>query len=232
MQLNTSQAGIFGKVPAHGDFIVRGFPNSFVTPWDEWLQRCVHGSQEIIGENWLNLFLNSPIWRFALTSGCVDNSTWAGILIPSVDSVGRYFPLTLAMSLNNQSNLFEIQGESGQEFYKALESVALDALHQNLNADSILDRMSGVTAPMTSGSLSGVHNDSGAIIIQHSESPNMEGHFATLLNYLHTQQNPSYSLWWSGGSNLLKATSIICPSLPTPNQYANMIGGQWTNTPN
>ena len=32
-----ARTGLFGKLPAHGDFVRRHLPRSFVTPWDEWL---------------------------------------------------------------------------------------------------------------------------------------------------------------------------------------------------
>lgn len=38
------------------------------------------------------------MWRFVLTPGLLDGRYWFGILMPSVDRVGRRFPLSLAAS--------------------------------------------------------------------------------------------------------------------------------------
>ena len=92
----TADAGLFGKLPARGDFVQLGLPGSFVRPWDAWLQRAMAASQQRMGEAWLPAFLESPVWRFALPGGMCGASAVLGLLMPSVDRVGRYFPLTLA----------------------------------------------------------------------------------------------------------------------------------------
>ena len=61
-------AGFFGKVPARGDFVRRTLPAAFVTPWDQWLQAGIAGSKEVLGDAWLEVYLTSPVWRFALSA--------------------------------------------------------------------------------------------------------------------------------------------------------------------
>jgi len=92
----TVDAGLFGKLPARGDFVQLGLPGSFVRPWDAWLQRAMAASQERMGDAWLPAFLESPVWRFVLPGGMCGAGAVLGLLMPSVDRVGRYYPLTLA----------------------------------------------------------------------------------------------------------------------------------------
>jgi type VI secretion system protein ImpM len=92
-------AGWFGKVPALGDFASRRLPESFVARWDPWLQLGLMASREMLGERWLEVYLNAPIRRFELAPGVVDQQAWVGILMASVDRVGRHFPLTMAVAL-------------------------------------------------------------------------------------------------------------------------------------
>ena len=91
--------GLFGKLPARGDFVRVGLPGSFVTPWDEWLQTVVAASRDRLGADWLPAWLEAPVWRFSLASGLCGPDTVLGMMLPSVDRVGRYFPLTLAALL-------------------------------------------------------------------------------------------------------------------------------------
>jgi type VI secretion system protein ImpM len=42
------------------------------------------------------MYLNMPVWCFALGAGICGESVWAGVLMPGVDRVGRYFPFTIA----------------------------------------------------------------------------------------------------------------------------------------
>jgi len=98
--LGAGSPGIFGKLPWLGDFVTRRLPHSFVEPWDDWLQRGMAATREALGEVWLDSFLTAPVWRFLLPAGSAGPAAMAGLLMPSVDRVGRYFPLTLASPLD------------------------------------------------------------------------------------------------------------------------------------
>lgn len=95
--------GWYGKLPALGDFAGRRLPHGFVAAWDAWLQRGMVHSQEHLGAAWLDSFLTAPVWGFVLGARTLDTQTWAGIVLPSVDRVGRYFPLTLCAALPRMS---------------------------------------------------------------------------------------------------------------------------------
>lgn len=92
-------AGWYGKLPALGDFAQRRLEQDFITGWDAWLQGGIIESQRILGAEWLATYLRAPVWRFVLASGVLGARSWSGILLPSVDRVGRYFPLTVCAPL-------------------------------------------------------------------------------------------------------------------------------------
>jgi type VI secretion system protein ImpM len=83
--------GIYGKLPSNGDFVTRRLPATFLQPWDQWLQESTADSRDQLGRRWLEIYLTSPVWRFALSPGTTGQLPWAGVLMPSVDSVGRYW---------------------------------------------------------------------------------------------------------------------------------------------
>lgn len=89
-------AGLYGKLPARGDFVRAGMPTHFVAPWDSWLQAALSSSQAQLGASWRAAWLEAPVWRFALAPGLCGPHAVLGLWLPSVDRVGRYFPLTLA----------------------------------------------------------------------------------------------------------------------------------------
>jgi type VI secretion system protein ImpM len=95
--------GWYGKLPAFGDFASRRLPVAFVDAWDHWLSCGLAQLREDAPDTWLTAYLDSPVWRFVLMPGVVPGSSselgWAGVLMPSVDRVGRYFPMTLACPL-------------------------------------------------------------------------------------------------------------------------------------
>uniref|UniRef100_UPI0013C2CB68 type VI secretion system-associated protein TagF n=1 Tax=Pseudomonas viridiflava TaxID=33069 RepID=UPI0013C2CB68 len=48
---------------------------------------------------WLDAYLVSPLWRFAVPANLLGSQPVAGVMMPSIDRVGRYFPLTIACLL-------------------------------------------------------------------------------------------------------------------------------------
>ncbi|MCC7200311.1 MAG: type VI secretion system-associated protein TagF [Gammaproteobacteria bacterium] len=92
-------AGFFGKVPCVGDFVKRRLAPDFVAAWDDWLQRGMHAGREQVGAGWHDLFLTSPVWRFAVDPGIAGSDAACGVMVPSMDRVGRLFPLTIALAV-------------------------------------------------------------------------------------------------------------------------------------
>lgn len=105
MTKRSARPGFYGKLPALGDFVSRRLPRQFIEPWDQWLQSAIAASREQLGSDWLDVYLTSPIWRFGLGAGVCGTGAWAGVLMPSVDKVGRYYPLTLAVPVPEAQSL-------------------------------------------------------------------------------------------------------------------------------
>jgi len=81
-------AGFFGKLPATGDFVWRGLPDAFRKAWDAWLTRHIAPLQRG------GLVFPTGGLRFRLPSG---GHLAAGVILPSEDSAGRLFPLSLVL---------------------------------------------------------------------------------------------------------------------------------------
>lgn len=120
--------GYFGKVASHGDFVRRGLAPAFVASWDGWLQACLQHSRESFGVDWLATYLYSPLWRFALGADVCGGQAMAGVLMPSVDRVGRYFPLTLAAPIGGGEAPGPALFGRGADWFAALEQVAFGSL--------------------------------------------------------------------------------------------------------
>jgi len=87
--------GLFGKIPIRGDFIASALPRSLQDKIEEWIRSGFVEAQQ--DPNWNEAYLCSPIWQFAAARGFFDGAAWCGVIMPSVDSVGRYFPLVIAV---------------------------------------------------------------------------------------------------------------------------------------
>lgn len=141
--------GWYGKLPSLGDFASRRLPESFIAPWDEWLQASLVASRGRLGDAWLERFLNSPLWRFLLLPGACDQNAWVGVIMPSVDRVGRYFPLTIAVNAGDAAGgLGAMLG--GEHWFAAIETIALGILDIQSSVESLDAQLAATPLPRQS----------------------------------------------------------------------------------
>jgi type VI secretion system protein ImpM len=226
--------GFFGKTPVVGDFVSRRLPRNFLDPWDQWLQAAIASSREQLGDSWLDNYLTSPVWRFALSAEVAGPQPYAGIMIPSVDRVGRYFPFTLAGELPVNTNLFEIAGES-HDWYEAAEAVAISILEDASPDIELLDSQIealGLLNPVSvsqPGGSPAVNGDAGVkpwhVPIQSVND--VRDTLPVMMQYLTEKRFGAYSLWWSAGSEQITPALLVCAGLPPLEGYAAMLGGGW-----
>jgi len=137
----TAQCGLFGKLPARGDFVRAGLPRGFVQPWDDWLQLVIAGSRQQLGEKWLPAWMEAPIWHFALPAGMCGDDAVLGVWMPSIDRAGRHFPLTLAMVAPDGLP----DPAQAADFLARAEAAGLAALQYELAPDAVMARLAPET---------------------------------------------------------------------------------------
>lgn len=120
---------LFGKLPAHGDFVRRGDP-ALVRRLDEWLTLEVERLARGRGDALDGLLSGLPVWGFVLPDGLV------GALSASHDRVGRVFPLVCCASGGRG-----IAGDAAALLARAgAEMLDADALAAGLDAAGDDDR--------------------------------------------------------------------------------------------
>jgi type VI secretion system ImpM family protein len=234
-----SQTGFYGKLPCRGDFMQRRAPQEFVDAWDAWLQECLHASRQQLGERWLEAYLTSPIWRFVLAEGVCGESAYAGVMLPSVDRVGRYFPLTVISALEPGTCMLEAACETGRAWFEAAERLALGALEAgdlDMQAfDAEVDALPGLGECVELAESSQLLELLGQSGFARSGSPwriPMLGEtpqralnaFASI--ELQRVFRPC-ALWWTRGSEALPPGWLATSGLPLPTGFAAMLIGQW-----
>ncbi|MEM8732030.1 MAG: type VI secretion system-associated protein TagF [Pseudomonadota bacterium] len=137
--------GAFGKIPAAGDFFRIDPPPGFVDVWDPWVQGALLAGAERFGGRWDDLYMSMPIWRFTLSAGLAGPRAVLGVLMPSVDRVGRRFPLTL-MTAVPDTDTGALHFASAPLF-AALEDLALAALDDAMTRDGLAERLAALPAP-------------------------------------------------------------------------------------
>ena len=133
------RVGLFGKLPARGDFVRAGLPGSFIEPWDAWLQRALDAARRTMGERWLPAWLDAPVWRFSLAPWVCGQGAVLGLMVPSVDRVGRYFPLTLA-AVYSEGHAAP-GGAVGDAWLDVCEAAGRAALEQDETPEQVAARL-------------------------------------------------------------------------------------------
>ena len=215
--------GFFGKVLSHGDFVTRRLPVAFTRPWDDWLQGMLRASQQALGPTWLTTYLNSPIWRFALAPGICGELAWAGVLMPSVDRVGRHFPLTVAAATVNSNgtvSLFDWMAEEGA-WYDQIETLALSSLSENFSLDAFDVSLRSLTALP--------HGSAPDQMIALEGLDQLRGTASQLSRSIANALLKGHSLWWTDGSQQVAPCVLVRQGLPTADVFPSMLDGCWAS---
>lgn len=219
--------GIFGKLPAHGDFIHRNLSTKVINVWDGWLQTFVGSTQERLADAWLDVYLTSPIWRFCLAEGVVDEHAWAGILLPSVDRVGRYFPFSVMRPLAQGTSISAFIS-SQEAWFASLETAALRALDGQIQVERLMEELNAQAPAASNYAPQGsAHLDAGVVVDTDFEEPSALSAMPYLLDAFVSSTFNSYSIWSTAGSERVEPCLFVCPGMPPVSGGAAMLDGLW-----
>jgi type VI secretion system protein ImpM len=213
--------GWYGKIPALGDFASRRLPNEFTQRWDAWLARAIESSQAALGHGWLDTYLSGPLWRFALSPGIIDARFWFGVLMPSVDRVGRYFPLTIAAasSLPPAPPLAQIE-----QWYERAAGAALDCLAAGSTVERLESMLAGI-APLSFHPAESAF-DPGAPVLGRMPAPQGLDHafgFAAAPLLLRELRGATY--WWPRFDGEAAPAVVVMRGLPDAAAFVRLLDG-------
>lgn len=205
--------GFFGKLPSHGDFVGRRLPPPLRAAWEAWVDAGVERSREVLGETWLDTYLSSPIWRFAASPGCCGERSVAGVMMPSVDRVGRYYPLSVLTPAGAGQSAAQIALGAGA-WFERVEALALSCLDDHFDfaafdaalAGTRLLSLGGGPAPDPAGSAEGLATA-----------------LPPLLDRLLAESGVHYSLWWTIGSARQAGRVHAFAGLPPAEEFAALL---------
>ena len=229
---------MFGKLPSHGDFLRRRASDAFVDAWDAWLRECLAASREALGERWLDVYLTSPAWRFVCAAGACGPAPVIGLMVPSVDRVGRYFPLTLVAELPDDVNPIAAATASAAFFDRAerliIETLATDDIDFERFDEQVVelgDALEAITVPPrvvldpAAAAMLGDGAQSWQIPI--GSAAELAPVFEQLLSQRLSSMYEPLVLWWTEGSSAVEPSCLIAKGLPHPNTFVALLDGSW-----
>jgi type VI secretion system protein ImpM len=222
--------GYHGKLVAKGDFVTRRLPRGFLDPWDGWLQDVIGGSRARMGEAWLDAYLTSPIWRFVLSAGLCGEAAAAGVLMPSVDRVGRYFPLTIVALLADGVDLLAVP-VAGVGWFGKAEALVRSALDDAFDFDGFDAQVAalGIPAAGESGptATATVVQAGPGVRLAIPSADAVDQAYRRLAGQFLSASCARCSLWWTSGSEDVPAAFIACNGLPSADGFAAFLDGRW-----
>ncbi len=204
--------GWHGKLPTLGDFASRGLAPDFLEAWDAWLAQGLARLQQRDGPAWLQAYLDSPSWRFVLGPGVLGEQAWAGVLMPSVDRVGRYFPFTIAQALPalpvRSASCLALSG-----WLDRLDDLAVSALYDDWSVEQLEQALQSAPMPVPdAGNSAGENTDDGMASLLASQG------LALLA------QQARNTAWWLGSRRDGPPRALCTQGLPRGDAIAALLG--------
>jgi type VI secretion system protein ImpM len=233
------EVGFYGKLPSHGDFLRRRVSDGFVNAWDRWLQECLAATRAVLRDGWLEVYLTSPVWRFACAAKACGPRAVVGVMAPSVDRVGRYFPLTIVAERPQATSVFE--AFDAGPFFEGAERLII----RTLEADTVDfaefdERVAALGDCFESAGADGrLVLDPSAAAVMGDAAPDVFrvpleslDHLGHALGQLAARRLESlYAplvVFWTDGSSLVDTNCLISKGLPDPDRFVAMFDGQWS----
>ncbi len=213
--------GFFGKLPSRADFVGKGLPESFLTPFDTWLRAVLAAARADLGGDWAEIFLNSPVWRFTLTAGLAGPDAVAGVLVPSVDRSGREFPFLVALCSPVALQPAALAAAAAGWLDRAGQA-AVAAVRRGLDPAGMAPLMAALAMPPLPAATRMSATAGGWRV---EEAGRLGAALPQLLDRMAAVERAS--LWWSDGSDRVRPTTLMIDGLPPPARFGAFIDGEW-----
>lgn len=226
-----NQIGCFGKIRSCGDFISRHVSPSVQQKFDQWLEAGLGESKEKFQQQWLDYYLTSPVWYFLRPSADREQFVF-GIMMPSIDKVGRYYPLIVINELQYGEPL-------DLERASKIEALMLDTLSSDVGVDEFDQQLqllskekyeskmvtTEVDADLSSKSQQQVMDFiSGKLLRIEAEDSDIKANIFAHSSEVAQQHN---SIWWTKGSEHMDTTALVCCDFPPISGIHATLDGDW-----
>ena len=214
--------GLYGKLPAKRDFIAVAVPKAFLTAFEPWMQGGLSASRAALGGGWQDAYLRAPIWRFWLGADLCGEAV-LGALMPSVDGIGRYFPLTLVA--RGPEPLPPPEQAPYEDWFAAAEAFLLGTLTREDAFEAVAAEVAAMPEPSASLPAAGdaVRLRDGTLV-----APAADGFPAALARLRpldHARLHAGMCYWWTAGGEGFAPRVVACRLLPDPYAFAGMLTG-------
>lgn len=226
------RCGLYGKLPAKRDFIAITTPREFLSLWEPWLQGGISASRTVLGAGWQEAFLRAPIWRFWL-GGELCGGAVLGAIMPSVDGVGRYFPLTIFARAEPGDELPPPEIETYEDWLTSAEDLLLSALGEGASFEALsaaFESFSGPRAEPAAPATPGLLRTRDGSVVAGATSAEFGTVLADLRRLDHGRLYGTATFWWTLGGEGFAPQVMVGRRMPDPYLYTGMLTGRFDAT--
>ena len=228
--LTIMSAGLFGKLPAKRDFIGMNASRRFLEAWEPWLQAGVAMSKQMLGDAWIETYNRAPIWRYWLGADMCGEAM-IGAFMPSVDGVGRSFPLAIFVG-EGDASLAPPELEPNDPWFEAAEAVLLDALEPGATLERIAEKVGALPAPaleprtIKDGALEEL---AGGGVLARGVDNEVSAAFLAARRFGRRRAFASQTCWWTIGGEGFPSLALLEVGLPPATRFTDMLTGAFSD---
>ena len=188
------QSGFFGKIPARGDFVAAGLATPRSKAGTDPFPLLWRHVKTALGDRWSDVWLQAPVWRFALPGTMCGPAPLLGLWMPSIDKAGRHFPLMIATTCPGTTP--EQMRRHGTAWLDAAEDAGRDAIADDLTPEQLT---ASIPPP-----------------------PDLTATPEIPLPY-DLRPCPDAGLWWTDGAPLVPAQGLVLDTMPDAATFRAML---------
>lgn len=222
------QCGLYGKLPSKRDFIAIETPRGFLNVWEPWMQGGLSASRHSLGDQWQPAFLTAPIWRFWLGAD-VCGTSMLGAFMPSLDAIGRYYPLTLIAYADERRTIPPPELDPQDAWFDVAEQYLLSILDQSATFETTTDGLKALVRPSDDAPVARrddiiAMKDGMVAQVGQRALPDL---FAALRSADYADIYAAATFWWTVGGENYPPLAMSAKRMPDPFQFTEMLTGKF-----
>jgi type VI secretion system protein ImpM len=227
------RCGLYGKLPAKRDFVTVSAPRRFIRIWEPWVEQGMAESRAHVCEaKWKSAFSSAPIWRFWLGPSLCGEAI-AGAFMPSMDSLGRLFPLTLIGVAAKGEALAPPDIDCRDPWFERVEGFLRSTLDRQASFETTLEAFGDLGASLAEAEASRQVDTRG--IFRAADVGGGLFSLARNIAALRRKRNNSLpanaTYWWTLGCDSHEPLAWKQDSMPDPAAFSDMMTGGLENRP-
>jgi type VI secretion system protein ImpM len=223
------RCALYGKLPAKRDFVAVAVPRPVLAVLEPWLQGGLSASRLRLGDAWQDTFLCAPIWRFWLGAEICGGTTVAGAFMPSVDGVGRYFPLAVLGCAEAPNAIPPPELDPQEAWFAAVESLLLSALAPDATFETstaALERLPPALDRIEASPPVGMVRLPDGTILTAAAPSDLPTKLAALRVEDYARAYATTSVWWTIGGEDFPPLALIAQRMPDPRVFTTLLTGE------